>query len=711
LLLPYTGVNVDGIVQDIITASEQSTSDPRDKFLLATLRGVGGGKTRMVEETRIRMGLTYPNWLPIAITFNHKSNVLPSEYAWKDPSIIVAFAVCCRMMAAVYNIPLDEAQNRMDVALAMEGSKSIKTGGNSFAGNLIVGTVQHIAGRVKKAKPAVDSLVLFIDESAKLIEGSDYFTGVKDGYAHLRQTILGERIGGIFKTSLVMTSLNLSVFGITDSERIIIPIELASKLPVDHIVDKIWIPSFHVGSTLIDATEKSMLRWLAASVSAAPRLVELMGKALKAKFANTWSGSRQGLTLRQAMGAVLLNFDSIRGAYYRDIQFPVGIHLHALINEKQIAMDAATLRYVRSSSFTNSISKFPGQIAESQFLVPESALCLLASTRAVRSNYVIEGEIQDEFKKIWGNLLNHITSDPSPPLGQPLEDVFARVLRMRILSMHLKEHSPGQTTLMDLLAINMSAIKYTIGGTPYNAAKISGTGKTVKQVGVARKNLKQWEKDTFEYACSEESFAKKDFLFDLLSRGIIVPRIFKDIRPLSSSQNLTAWKKSIRAINSNLVLKEPRPNNDHCDLMLFARMVTSTTTTSSQTKIGRDEIVLVFEQKSKAENSFSNKVWLGHFIQQGKGPYDQYGKFCQVVASITESDLEDDQGGYLRALKEGRFIFVYATTHEGPTVYLTAQDLPHIQSNSLGVLVLNRDVAKRILGTIFDVYALTRSAL
>ena len=139
-------------------------------------------------------------------------------------------------------------------------------------------------------------------------------------------------------------------------------------------------------------------------------------------------------------------------------------------------------------------------------------------------------------------------------------------------------------------------------------------------------------------------------------------------------------------------------------------------TTSSQTKIGRDQIVLVFEEKSKAENSVSNNSWLGHFIQQGKngqdkGPYDQYGKFCQAVASITESDLEDDQGGYLRALKEGRFIFVYATTHEGPTVYLTAQDLPHIQSNSLGVLVLNRDVAERILGTIFDVYALTRSAL
>jgi hypothetical protein len=302
------------------------------------------------------------------------------------------------MMAAVYNIPLGEAQDRMDVALAMEGSKSIKTGGDSFAGNLIVGTVQHIAGRVKKAKPAVDSLVLFIDESAKLIEGSDYFTGVKDGYAHLRQTMLGERIGGMFNTSLVMSSLSISVFGITDAGRIIMPIELASKLPVDHIVDKIWIPSFHVSSTLIDATERSMFMWLAASVSAAPRLVELMGQALKEEFANTWSGSRQGLTLRQAMGAVLSNFDSLRGAYYGNIEFPVGKYLHALINEKQIAMDDTTLDHIRSSSFTNSISNFPGQIAESQFLVPESALlCLLASTSALSSNYVIEGAIQTEF--------------------------------------------------------------------------------------------------------------------------------------------------------------------------------------------------------------------------------------------------------------------------------------------------------------------------
>jgi hypothetical protein len=138
------------------------------------------------------------------------------------------------------------------------------------------------------------------------------------------------------------------------------------------------------------------------------------------------------------------------------------------------------------------------------------------------SNYVIERAIQNEFKKLWGNLLNHIKSDPSPPLGQPLEDVFARVLRMRILSSHLKERSPGQTTLMDLLAIDMSAVKYTIGGAQYNAAKISDTGETVEQDGVAQKNTRSFLRITFCFTAprytgavlQETSIRKTQYLFN-----------------------------------------------------------------------------------------------------------------------------------------------------------------------------------------------------
>eukprot|EP01036_Dinobryon_divergens_P024910 gene24910-33403_t len=117
LLLPYAGVNIDGIVEDIIAASKRSPSAPRSKYLMVTLRGVGGGKTRMIEETRIRMGVLYPN---------------------------------------------------------------------CFAENLIVGTVRHIAGRVRKVNPSIDSMVLFIDEPVKLIEDKRFpEDGFDDGYAFL----------------------------------------------------------------------------------------------------------------------------------------------------------------------------------------------------------------------------------------------------------------------------------------------------------------------------------------------------------------------------------------------------------------------------------------------------------------------------------------------------------------------------------------------
>ena len=109
-----------------------------------------------------------------------------------------------------------------------------------LAENLIVGIVRHIAGRVQKVNPSIDSMVLFIDEPVKLIENKMFpKDGDDDRYAHLRQTILGESVGKVFNTSLVMTSLNVSVFGITESGRRIIPVVLTSKLSVDHIVDKI----------------------------------------------------------------------------------------------------------------------------------------------------------------------------------------------------------------------------------------------------------------------------------------------------------------------------------------------------------------------------------------------------------------------------------------------------------------------------------------
>ena len=84
LLIPYFGVDIEEIMKNIIIASKIDPALTRDKYLLATLRGVGGGKSRMIEETGIRMGILLPNWLPIAITFNHYTDLSPSDYKWND---------------------------------------------------------------------------------------------------------------------------------------------------------------------------------------------------------------------------------------------------------------------------------------------------------------------------------------------------------------------------------------------------------------------------------------------------------------------------------------------------------------------------------------------------------------------------------------------------------------------------------------------------
>eukprot|EP01036_Dinobryon_divergens_P033483 gene33483-43269_t len=261
---------------------------------------------------------------------------------------------------------------------------------------------------------------------------------------------------------------------------------------------------------------------------------------------------------------------------------------------------------------------------------------------------------------------------------------------MRILSSHLKEGRSGHITLMDLLAIkDMSLIKYTIGGAPYKAAQISNTGNSVMQDGI-QKTFKQWEADTFEHATVVvQSLKKKQFLSQLLNRKIIAPTSIYIISLAS-----IRWKEAIRYVDSNNVLTiPPLPDDDHhCDSIL---MLASTSDTTSPPKVGPDEVVLVCEEKSMSGNNESNDIWRGHFTQGQAGEKE----------TQKESDLEGDKAGYLRALQEGRFIYVYVTTHGGPSVYLTAEDVHGSPSNSLGVLVLNQEVTKRILGPIYDVYA------
>mmetsp|Transcript_18119 Transcript_18119/g.24854 ORF Transcript_18119/g.24854 Transcript_18119/m.24854 type:complete len:203 (-) Transcript_18119:141-749(-) len=201
---------------------------------------------------------------------------------------------------------------------------------------------------------------------------------------------------------------------------------------------------------------------------------------------------------------------------------------------------------------------------------------------------------------------------------------------------------------------------------------------------------------------------KRDRLKRLLTRVILVTDCLK--KSIGSSVTDKAlWKTDIKECDFNVQIAKPQPNNDHCDLMMFTKMQPSSAVAAASSG---EEIVVVFEETSKTESNAKNEVWLGHFAQDDQTPYHQYFKFCSAVSTITEEDLVGDNG-YLRALKDGRFLYVYVTTHPGPTVYLAPEDLSGISAGtkSQGVLVLNREVTKEMLGIVFEVYALARSAL
>jgi hypothetical protein len=126
------------------------------------------------------------------------------------------------------------------------------------------------------------------------------------------------------------------------------------------------------------------------------------------------------------------------------VKFPIGKYLYALIYGKPVALDNITLGLIRTSTFTNLIAQFQEEVSKPD-IIPESALSLLADAKFFDSvpNFY-EEQIKGEIEHIWMKLKMHVQS-PAPAKGTVLEDIFARVFRMRILSAYLKEEGKGTT--------------------------------------------------------------------------------------------------------------------------------------------------------------------------------------------------------------------------------------------------------------------------
>lgn len=102
----------------------------------------------MIEECRVRLGLLYPKWLPIAITFNQMARASKEDFSWKIEDSIVAYAICCRIISLAYTIPIYEAQN-----LTKKGLKSVMDLYDDDMKRLSIDLIVGNVGMVKVVKP------------------------------------------------------------------------------------------------------------------------------------------------------------------------------------------------------------------------------------------------------------------------------------------------------------------------------------------------------------------------------------------------------------------------------------------------------------------------------------------------------------------------------------------------------------------------------
>jgi hypothetical protein len=373
------------------------------------------------------------------------------------------------------------------------------------------------------------------------------------------------------------------------------------------------------------------------------------------------------------------------------------------------------LAFVRFSTFTNSIQEL--SYAPSK-LVPEAVLYLISSKVnciSLSQDEEAEAIIYDLMRSVL-DATERMLLYPKMKRGWLLEQVFLNMFYARIISMRLKADKPDVTCLKEILSLNLlkdvfECLPKTLPKVSINRIRRSNQLSGSDGVNV---DIKSWFENVFSDILSASSPIHAMFS-QPFSVGKVHGQRIGYIE--SGNRNVSLWKKDIKALTGSFHFKLPEEgsNEESCDAYLFVELPNPSTDTL-------EKYVLFIDLKSldESETNPKKRFFLGHFHETTHDktvlPYSQYGKMQKRVNAIVEADLEGDNG-YLAALREGRYLFVYITTHEGRSVYVTHSNLAaiyplslqHNESKSLGVIVLNRAVTQKILGPSFESYILPRS--
>ena len=286
------------------------------------------------------------------------------------------------------------------------------------------------AWSLKSSDSRINKFVLLVDEVMKI---DDVLTnnGKRNGYEfhHFtdalsilhkvlsNKSLIASDEREIFST-LVISSLDVSVTGVTDSGRSIVPLTM-SNLETGDIIKNWWLRDTDVSVTELD---KFRLTLIANTIKQLPRMVEFAAPVVREAFVASEGNST-------VMTSIVVKniFDRIKvelSARYPSGQLSANYsRIYSLVFEEAVPLDNITMKMIRKSIFTNCLA----DVDEDFVFYPEASIAMLAKLGKNAKN------ILDSFfcfNRLFDNLIDSIRD--TTPAGSVLEVVVAGWLQIRI---------------------------------------------------------------------------------------------------------------------------------------------------------------------------------------------------------------------------------------------------------------------------------------
>jgi len=392
--IPLLNYDLPGAINDVFSQLSVPPSGTA-KQVFATVRGQGGGKSRVLEEIR-RALLDIPTTLPIAITCNGLSKLTKIEKDWMSDdnlNTLTAYAMSTisRMIFSIY-----EAIDYETVVTKI--SNNLNTIPIISSGTMITEVISVFADDVFVVRGAVTDVVVFLDEPRLL--GEHY--NDSDIHEILRGAILNNRIGSL-RCTLLMSSLEVSQVGYTKSGRGIFPLRLPEKLDEDEIVEKI----FNSDELKISDDNRLKLKLIASLVSNLPRTVQ---------FALNYIIENQSINpLNTAFIKNIFEYLLEKVSNRYEAFVPSDEMMFRLVYDMMVPLNDETKLMIEESILTNVVYQFTKTPPPFQ---PKASLPMLASAAQNNPNEVLAPFITRTFKEILDSI------QLSEKEGDIMEDIF-----------------------------------------------------------------------------------------------------------------------------------------------------------------------------------------------------------------------------------------------------------------------------------------------